>query len=319
MHRRLLVVAACGALWAGAARAQPAQLKSQRSLDGHLFQPSFLVRSPFTVQDFDVDLIYGAGDATGPTYDIRGNVDGERTYGFAAMGQTFAYDYKFADWFSAGAGLNTLLYSGSDSPSALVVGADLTVGGFARATASRQLGKFQVALTADIAYGPRLGIIVIDALKQTLANGIGSGSALQVTHLTTLQPGLALAWAPNPVVGVQASLDYQWVYIPAPTESTTGSTTGSTSASAITGAVAVDLDLAKLTNVPMGLLASGQWLGPLTGGNEISSVQAYSFGGFYTARQDVVLGAEIGWRKFKIRPPLDSSGTFLQIRATYYW
>ena len=313
MHRGLRGVAACGALWGGSARAQPAQLKSQRSLDGHVFQPSFLVRTPFAVQDFDVDLTYGVGDATGPTYDIRGNVDGERTYSFAAMGQTFAYDYKFADWFSAGAGLKTLLYSGSDSPSALVIGADLTIGGFARATASRQLGPVQVALTADVGYGPRLGIIVIDAIRQSFANGIGSGSALQLTHLTTLQPGVAFAWAPNPVLGVQASLDYQWVYIPAPT-----STTGSTSASAITGAVAVDVDLAKVWKVPMGLLASGQWLGPLTG-TEISTVQAYTLGGFYTARQDVVLGAEIGWRQFKIRPALDSNGTFLQIRATYFW
>jgi hypothetical protein len=312
MRRRLLAVAVCAAAWAGTAGAQTRQLHSQRVLDGHLFQPSFLVRTPFAVTSFDVGLLYGVGDATGPTYDIRGNIDGERNYSFAAMGQTFAYDHQFADWFSAGAGLLTTLYSGTDSPSALVIGADVTIGGFARATASRRLGPIQAALTFDASYGPRLGIIVIDAIKQSFSSGeVGSGSALQLSHVTTLQPGVAIAWAPSPVVGVQASADYQWIHVPRDV--------GSASSSALDVAVAADVDLGKVTSVPVALIAGVQWIEPLTGEDEISRIQDYSVGGFWAARPDVVLGAEFGWRKFEIRPPLDSSETIMQVRATYYW
>ena len=309
MRNWILAGVACGAITAGApGRAQA--LDSQRGLDGHVFQPSFLARTPFAVTSFDVGLIYGVGDATGPTYNIFGEVDGERLYTFAAMGQSFAYERKITEGISAGGGLTTTLYSGTDSPSALVIGADVTIGVFGRATAGRRLGPVHAALTLDVAYGPRLGILVIDAVKDALANGVGSGSALALDKVLTLQPGAAVAWAPLPALGVTASLDYQWVAL--------DQEGGSSHGSALGLGIVADYDFGKVTQVPLGLLAGVHWVEPLDG-DYISRVQDYSVGGFYTAKPELVLGAEIVWREFAIRPDLDSSGSFAQIKANYYW
>ncbi|HET8541067.1 MAG TPA: hypothetical protein VFL83_14430 [Anaeromyxobacter sp.] len=309
MRTWILAGAVCGAVvTGGAARAQG--LESQRVLNGHAFQPSFLVRTPFAVTTFDANLVYGIGNATGPTYDVDGNVNGERDYTFAAMGQTFAYEKTITDGISAGGGLSTTLYSGTDGPSALVVGADVNVGVSGRVTAGRRLGPVQAAATFDVSYGPRLGIVVIDAVRDAMANGIGSGSALALDDVLTVRPGAAVAWAPHAALGVTASADYQWIAL--------DKEVGSSEGSALGVGVVADLDLRELTEVSLGLLAGIHWLEPLDG-EDVSRVQDYSVGAFYTAKPELVLGAEVGWRSFEIRPGLDSSGMILQVRAAYLW
>jgi hypothetical protein len=311
MRNWLLVGVACGAIAAGGTARAQAALDSQRGLDGHVFQPSFLVRSPLATTSFNVNLAYGVGDATGPTYNIRGEIDGERQYSFAQMGQTFAYERQLAQGVSVGGGLLTSLYSGTDSASALVIGADVSIGGFARATAGRRLGPVQTALTLDVIYGPRLGIVVIDAIKDSLANGVGSGSALALQDVLTLQPGVAAAWAPHPALGVTASLGWQWVSL--------DKEDGTSDGSALAFGIAADLDLKPLTrNVPLGLLAAYHFLEPLQG-EDVTRIQDFSIGAFYTAKPELVLGAEIGWRWFSIRPDIDASSAILDVRANYYW
>jgi hypothetical protein len=311
MRTSILVPLACAALVAGAtARAGTPALRSQRTLDGHVFQPSFLARTPFAVKAFDVGLVYGLGEASGPTYNFRGEIDGERRYSFAALGQSFAYEGKVAEGVSVGGGLVTSLYSGTDSASAMVVGADISVGVFGRGTAGRRLGPVHAALTLDVAYGPRLGIIVIDAVRDALDGQVDEASALELQDVLTLQPGVAVAWAPHRALGVTASLDYQWISL--------DQEDGTSQASALGAGIAADLDFGPLYDVPVGLVAGVHVVGPLDG-DDVSTVLDFSLGGFYTARPELVLGAELGWREFEIRPGLDSSGTILQVTSTYYW
>jgi hypothetical protein len=55
------------------ASADPSQQRGalDRSLNGHVFTPGLLIRSPFPVTSFEADLLYGSGTGTGPTYDVR--------------------------------------------------------------------------------------------------------------------------------------------------------------------------------------------------------------------------------------------------------
>lgn len=308
------VASAQAAPAAGDRPAEAPGLRSQRSLDGHVFQPSLLARTPFAVKSFDVSLLYGVGDATGPRYDLlppdQGTVRGERAYSFAAMGQTFAYEGVVAEGISVGGGLVTTLYSGTDSPSALVIGANIGAGLFGRATAGRRLGPVHAAATLDASYGPRLGIIVIDAVKDAFDDTVEESSALALEDVLTLQPGAAVAWAPHAALGLTASVDYQWLSF--------DQETGSDHASALGLGLAADVDLKPLYDVPLGLLAGVHVVEPLAG-DELSRILDFSIGGFYTAKPELVLGAEIGWRDFEIRPDIEASGVILQVRSAYFW
>jgi hypothetical protein len=51
----------------------------------------------------------------------------------------------------------------------------------------------------------------------------------------------------------------------------------------------------------------------------VERVDDISGGLYYTARRELGLGMEIGWRSFTIRPPLDSKGVLLQLSLQYYW
>jgi hypothetical protein len=82
--------------------------------------------------------------------------------------------------------------------------------------------------------------------------------------------------------------------------------------------IAGDLDLRKLTTVPLGLLAGYNFLEPLEG-DDVTPVQDFSVGAFYTAKPELTLGVEVGWRWFSIRPGLDSNGAIMDVKAKYYW
>ncbi len=303
------VIAAAAAVTAGAARAEG--LATDRVLNGHAFLPSFVIRTPFAATSFDANLGYGVGSASGPTYNLAGNIDGSRTYSFAAMGQTFGYEKLITEGVSAGGGVQTTLYSGIDGPSALVVGADVNVGLLGKVTAGHRFGPIQAAATLDLAYGPRLGIIVIDAVRSAIASGgVETDPALAIDKVLTLQPGFAASWAPHKALGITAAVDWQWVSA----DKEQGSSDGSAAGLGFAG----DLDFGKITSVPLGLLAAIHWVEPLAG-QDISRVQDYSLGGFYTGKPELVLGAEVAWREFHIRPDLKSSATLLQVRAAYLW
>src|SRR5215470_18225280 len=85
--------------------AQPVSHLTVPELNGHVFMPSFLVDTPFRETTFKLGLLYGFGHATGPKYQVSGGQvvqNGTADYTYADLAQTFRFDYRFADWLSAG-------------------------------------------------------------------------------------------------------------------------------------------------------------------------------------------------------------------------
>ncbi len=257
----------------GGGRADPAAQPgtADRTLGGHVFVPELLVRSPFATTSFQADILYGSGSATGTRYDLLGRPTGEATYTFAAEEQSFGYEGKLTDGVSLGGGVLSQLYSGIDGPSVVVVGTQIGAGLFGRFTAGRRLGPVHAALFFDATYGPRYGILVLDAIEKALSDRtLDSASAFTQSNAWTLKPGAAVAWAPHPALGVVASADYQWVSLdvvggPRQTES------------GIDAAVAADVDLGYWTRAPLALLGAWHTTAPI-GSNGVSRVNDWSGG-----------------------------------------
>jgi hypothetical protein len=314
----LAAIAPAAALGADAAtdpvaKVDPATQRgtADRTLGGHVFVPTLLVRSPFAVTSFQMDVLYGAGDATGPALDVNGRPIGESTYSFAAMEQRFGYEGKLGDGLSLAGGVDTQLYSGIDGPSAVVVGVQVGVGLFGRFTAGKRLGPVHAAFTFDADYGPRYGILVLQAIQAAIdARELDSASAFSDQNVWTLKPGFAVAWAPHPLVGLTASADYQWLRlhnVDAGTDDRSGVDVG----------LAADVDVSKLVRAPVALVAGWHTTMPV-GSPGLSRVVDYSAGAYYTGRAALVLGLELGWRSFTVRD-LDTSMTVAQIRLQYLW
>ena len=64
---------------------------SDRELGGHIFVPSRLVQTPFSVTSFSTTTLAGKGTATGTRLDINGNAVGTRDFDLAAFGQGFDF------------------------------------------------------------------------------------------------------------------------------------------------------------------------------------------------------------------------------------
>src|SRR5205085_10639864 len=79
-------------------------------LTGHVVMPAALVDPPFRSTTAKVGILYGFGTATGPKYDLNGQVPGQTMdYTFATFAQTFRYEYQFTEWLSAGVVILTSL------------------------------------------------------------------------------------------------------------------------------------------------------------------------------------------------------------------
>jgi hypothetical protein len=311
------VVAVVAALASPAARAETGARPdaatqpgtSDRTLAGHVFVPALLVRSPFATTTFQANLEYGTGTASGQRYVLDRPV-GTATYTFAAEAQNFGYEKKLAEGVSVGGGIVSQLYSGIDGPSVVVIGTQIGAGLFGRGTVGRRFGPVQAAAYFDAEYGPRYGILVLEAIEQALQSGFDSASAFTESNAWTLRPGLAAAWAPHPAIGVTASANYQWVSL-----DTTNS--GHQTESGIDAAVAADVDLGYWWRAPLTLVGAYHLTAPL-GSNGASRVDDASAGVYYTGRSALALGLEVAWRAFTIRG-LDANATVAQIRVQYFW
>jgi hypothetical protein len=294
-------------------------VRSDRELGGHVFIPTELVASPFPVTSFRVALLYGSGSAQGPTYDLDGNVVGTRDYTYAAWGQTFGYEQRLWEWLSLDVGLLTNLYTGLDRPSALVVGAEVGVGAWAGARAARQLGPVQVAATFQATWAPRVGLLVANAVLTAIQNSppsLDGVSAYSKQNGWTLIPGVSAAWSPWRPLGIQASVDYQWL-----SQDTTGG--GSVTGSAIDAAVAIDFDFGKISPVPVGVIAAYRYTDPLETQVDSTAAQSASLGIHYTGRPDLALGLDVMWRRFSLRPEsvfdLESDAAIVDLGVEYFW
>jgi hypothetical protein len=292
--------------------AQSAVGRTAPVLGGHEFTPSLIVDTPFRTTTFKLGLLYGFGSATGPKYNVSGDVVGQADYTFAAFAQIFRYEYQFTEWLSGGVAFLTSLYSGIDGPSVISIGADIGIGAGARVKAGHRFGPVETAIIVEASTTPEYGILVAAPIIKAIQDHvIDTSSALQTTHSLTVTPVLAAAWAPWSALGLTANAGYVF-------RSLRLSGTNIADQSGVVVAAVVDFDFGRISPVPLGLNAGYRLTTPL-GNNGVIRVDDISGGLFYTARRDLGLGLEIGWRAFTIRPPLDSNGVLAQIELQYYW
>jgi hypothetical protein len=284
-------------------------------MDGHQFLPSQVTETPFRETTFKLGILYGFGTATGPRYTVSGGQlvqSGEADYTFAAFAQTFRYEYRFAEWLSAGTVVLTNLYSGIDGPSVFAVGAEVGVGFGLRVKAGHRFGPIETAILVDASTAPEFGLLVAAAVASAIRNGtINPGASLQATHALTVTPLATASWALFPALGLTLNAGY--VY-----KSLRLNGVNIANQSGAQFAAMTDFDFAKISSVPLGLVAAYRLTAPIGDGG-VERVDDISGGLYYTARRELGLGMEIGWRSFTIRPPLDSKGVLLQLSLQYYW
>ena len=296
-----------------AAALSPASDVSAPELDGHVFMPSQLVDSPFRSTTFKLGILYGFGSATGTKYDLSGNATGTADYTFAAFAQTFRYEYRFAEWISAGTVVVTSLYSGIDGPSMVSIGANVGLAISARVKAGHRFGPIETAIVVDAGTTPEFGFLVGAAvIKAIKDNVLDPWAGFQQTHGVAFNPALAVAFAPTTALGLTANLGYLY-------ESLKVNGTSVGEQSAVQLAAAADFDFGKIGAPPVGINLAYRLNSPI-GEGKLGSVQDISAGIFYTARRELGLGMEAGYRIFKLAPQnFDASAGVVQLQLQYYW
>jgi hypothetical protein len=285
-----------------------------RTLNGHVFIPEVLVRSPFAATTVRENLVYGSGEAKGAA--TAGNlVLQETTYEFSMVDLLISYEHKLAEGISAGVAMTADVISGTDGKSVLVMGSQLGYGVLGTFTAGKEFGPVRAAFTADVAYGPKYGLFFMAVLDKAF-NGVpldllkAEDLAFSSDNAWTLKPGASVAWAPMRQLGVVAALDYQWIS----QKTSSGTNTGS----AFDLGVAADWDFGTYTKAPVALLASWHWTAPQGSSVDLSHIIDWSIGVYYTGRPALAMGLELGQRYFTYRS-LDSTVGTAQVRLQYFW
>jgi hypothetical protein len=303
------------------AAAQAPEPRTTPEMNGHVFAPSLLVDTPFRETTFKLGILYGFGSATGPRYEVVQGQPGQppqvvqngtNDYTFASFAQVFRYEYRFTEWLSGGVAVLTNLYSGINGPSVVSIGANVGVGAGLRVRAGHRFGPVETAIIVDASTAPEYGFLVAAALIRAIQDGvIDAGSALQSTHTVTVNPIAAASWAPWPAIGL--TLNGGYVY-----KSLRLNSTNIADQSGLQFAAMADFDFGKISSVPIGLLFAYKLTAPV-GDSGVTKVQDISGGINYTAKKELGLGLEAGWRSFTIREPLNSTEGLVQLGLQYYW
>jgi hypothetical protein len=289
-----------------------------RVLNGHIFMPATTVRGPFIVTSFGSFMNIGYGSTTG-TFQI-GNRVFSGGYDYALFGATLDYELAFLRYVSARIALNPDVFSGINGNSALVVGSRLQVGVSAGLSASIPLGNsVRVGFLLDTSFGPNVllsigeGIrAVIDSCQQPSGCDVVTGQAFSVLHVFTVQPAAAVSWAPLPALGLTANLGYLYA-------TATDSGSGENGSAVVTG-FAADFDFGRISSVPIGVQLQFRWTAPFSG-IQLQHVTDLGGGVFYTGRQNLAVGLQLIFRRYKVNDIVDISFNNLltTIGLRYYW
>lgn len=285
---------------------------STRSLAGHVFTPSLIIRGPFANTSFQMATLAGSAKAKGPVLD-NGTVEpGEKKYPFATYGQSLFLEVKVWDGISLrAAGLGTF-NSGTTAAAAVVLGTEVRYSGLLGATAGMKLGEsVRVAVVADVNRGNQVGLLLLPAILASIdAGDIQTGDAILDSSTTTTSAGISAAWSPWVPLGIIANASWVNVSKDIPWSS-------SAALDGVEVGGAADLFFGAFTPVPVALTVSYRALIPVDSGAQ--AVQDLSFGLFYAGRTDLNLGLDLGRRNFKFRDQYESIATVGQISMRYFW
>lgn len=285
---------------------------SPRSLNGHLFVPSRLLASPFSATYLSSTAVYALADATASVYNLRGEVVGQRSYSMAAFGNQIDYQLRLADWLALRVSGSALVFSGIDGPSAVAVGATFRSSFGAGLTAGLPLGNtVRLALVFDTSYQPAFDLTIGAGILRALRTGsFDSGEVFVLGKTVQLRPGLSVAWAPIPLVGITGEFRYSLTEVE---QTSSENATGD----AVDMAALVDVDLYTVWPVPIALAGLYRLQAPTNG----NSVRIEDAGGaiFYTGRPHLAAGIAITQQWFHVRPRVDTTATLVDLMVRYYW
>ena len=300
-----------------AAQTEDASPPEGRILNGHIFMPADRVRSPFTVTSFGSSVNLGYGSASGMVQ-IGNRVFNQ--YDYAFFGATVDYELAFLRYFSARIALSPDVFSGSNRSSALVVGSRLQVGVSGGLTASLPLGNaVRVGFLLDTSFGPNWDLTIgqgirtiINSCQQPSGCDIAMGEIISLVHVFTLQPAAAVSWAPLRPLGITANLAYLYA--------NGSSSNSSNNGQAVIPAFAADFDFGRISSVPIGIQFQFSWTVPFSG-SQLQHVTDLGGGVFYTGRQELAVGLQLIFRRFKVTSDVDVSWSNLlaTVGLRYYW
>jgi hypothetical protein len=285
---------------------------SPRSLNGHLFVPSRLLASPFSTTHLGSTAMYALAEATASRYDLRGEVVGERDYSMAAFGNQIDYQLRLADFFALRVSGSAMVFSGIDGPSAVAVGATFRTSFGAGLTAGLELGDVvRLAVLFDAGYQPAFDLTIGAGILRAIRTGsFDSGEVFVLGKTVQLRPGISVAWAPIPLVGITGEVRYSHTEVE---QTSSENATGD----AVDMAALVDVDLGTVWPVPIAIAGLYRLQEPTSG----DSIRIEDAGGaiFYTGRPHLAAGLAITQQWFDVRPRVDTSATFFDLTVRYYW
>jgi len=302
-------------------------VKMGREMNGHLFLPSHVIEDPFSYTAFAMFFGMGSGNALADTITLQPPANGpifgppQREYGYTDLGIGVLMNVRILEYLSARAALQTTAFFGGGDGAALVIGSGARVTGVVGVKGSLPVGEqFRFAATLDIVYGPVLGVLVADGLRNVIAScrdpvtgcTIAPGEFLQKSNTFTWVGGLSGAWAPLPYLGLTANMSFIW-----PTKTESGAASVSQNGYTLGGMA--DFDAKPLLAwLPLGMNAFYSITSPI-GGNGVTTTQDFGFGFYYTGRRDLALGLELDWRKGRLESQQVSSSTIAWVNFRYYW
>ncbi|HTP50049.1 MAG TPA: hypothetical protein VMK42_05070 [Anaeromyxobacteraceae bacterium] len=289
----------------------------RRILNGHVFMPSATVPGALTTTSFATYLITAYGKTTGSAQ--IGDKLYSGSFDYAGVGAILGYEYAFLDHFSARFSITELVYTGINGSSALVIGTSVSTGASLGFTASLPIGdSFKLGLLLDGTIGPGLALTIGNGISSIINRcqqsgcAVGEGDIFGKKNSFSVQPALAINWAPWRPFGITANFSYAFI--------SQDLSSGTFSGQALGLGVALDFDFKAISDVPIGLQAVFAWTTP-TSGTNLQHVTDLGGGIFYTGRPHLALGLQIVTRRFRVEPNVDVSwSTWLAtIGLRYYW
>jgi hypothetical protein len=290
---RVAIVIGAFLAWSGVAHSQTQPEPTGRIIDGHLFIPSDLVRDPFTATYVQTSVGYGYATGTGPSFDVAGNNIGQRDYRFATILQSFELQGKILDWWAVRFASQGLFFSGIDGISALDAGLTLRLSPVVGTTVSVPIGdRFRIGGVFDFSYTPDINVNVITGVVRTVNTGnFAFKNLLTDTRLTAWQPGVSLAVAILPCLGVVANVAF--LRISSDTDGV------GDSINTVTAGLALDFNLRPINNIPIGFVVAYK-LNAAETRDPGEASEAVSGGIFYTGVPSLVVGLELSERWFDL-------------------
>lgn len=289
-------------------------VESSRRLDGMIYIPSRLVRDPFINTSFGLLGQYGLGTAEGPGFDVLGHTVGRRTYQLGELSGGLTFSGAMLPWLSLRLGLENVVISGVNAASALIVGQSAFAGGNVGLTGSWAVGdNLRVGFLVDGRDRERIELIPLGPVAAGISDGAVELTGLApVTNNLTISGGGVIAVGLARCFAADLTLEYTYSRI-----QRGGSGTEDNAHDLRLGAVA-ELDLARITPVPLGFVASYRLDNAFESGDTIRENHV-DFGLYYTGRPNVVLGVNGGGDFLTIRNGLDIRAVLLSFVLTYYW